>query len=243
MIKNGVVVKLIDSLNYRKVIDSLNIVIFQYNKQSNKLNFSENYKKVLGIEEYIENFDDLYSYIDENNAGQLELLKEAADPEKLSALLQGWLDKTFLSTVLPQRTGNYYTFLNSPELPKLKKLFSKYIANICFKDGINWSYQDWKEEHQTGIDENENEYIHSSRPGSYYPAYLKSIGGKWGGLSLREKLEGKIDNLNFPFIHNSWYNIYQEQVACFLTANGITFKKSGLNNFINIMTPDQINYF
>lgn len=67
MIKNGVVVKLIDSLNYRKVIDSLNIVIFQYNKQSNKLNFSENYKKVLGIEEYIENFDDLYSYIDEED--------------------------------------------------------------------------------------------------------------------------------------------------------------------------------
>lgn len=59
--------KLIDSLNYRKVIDSLNIVIFQYNKQSNKLNFSENYKKVLGIEEYIENFDDLYSYIDEED--------------------------------------------------------------------------------------------------------------------------------------------------------------------------------
>ena len=38
--------------------------------------------------------------------------------------------------------SGYYTFLNSPELPKLKKSFSKYIADIFFKDGINGSYQD-----------------------------------------------------------------------------------------------------
>ena len=60
-------VKLIDSLNYRKVIDSLNIVIFQYDKENNKLNFSENYKKVFDIKNDIENFEDLYSYIDEEN--------------------------------------------------------------------------------------------------------------------------------------------------------------------------------
>lgn len=249
--------KLAQAITLKITENTVKDLVKQLERRAEKEPFLKGY--IEGIAEQLENtatkngktrsisygtlFKSLYSYIDDNNAGQFELLKEAADPEKLSALLQGWLDKTFLSTVLPQRTGNYYTFLNSPELPKLKKLFSKYIADICFKDGINGSYQDWKEDHQTGMDEDENEYIHSSRPGSYYPAYLKSIGEKWDGLSLREKLEGKIDNLNFPFIHNSWYNIYQEQVACFLTANGITFKKSGLNNFINIMTPDQINYF
>lgn len=54
---------MIESLNYSKVINSLNVVIWEYIGDTHKINLSENYKKALGLNRDIETFDDLYSFI------------------------------------------------------------------------------------------------------------------------------------------------------------------------------------
>lgn len=55
--------KLIKSLSYRSVIDSLKIIIWEYSGDTHKLELSENYKNVLGLREDINTFEELYSFI------------------------------------------------------------------------------------------------------------------------------------------------------------------------------------
>ena len=95
--------KLAQAITLRITENTVKDLVKQLERRAEKEPFLKGY--IEGIAEQLENtatrngktrsisygtlFKSLYSYIDENNAGQLELLKEAADPEKLSALLQG----------------------------------------------------------------------------------------------------------------------------------------------------------
>ncbi|MBE6049038.1 MAG: EAL domain-containing protein [Clostridium sp.] len=81
-------IKLIESLNYQEVIDSLDIVVWQYNEETNKLNFSENYKMILGIKEDIESFEDLYSFIDSEDAEYIKVF--------FSELIKNRLEEKFI---------------------------------------------------------------------------------------------------------------------------------------------------
>lgn len=49
--------------NFNKIIDSLNIVIWEYNKDNSKLQLSDNYKNIFGLKARIYSLEELYSFI------------------------------------------------------------------------------------------------------------------------------------------------------------------------------------